>query len=75
MSNPIWMKNYGSITVIGEKLYDDSNTISVESLRFEDICPECRNEISKFILNNLFVKENRKLEVKYDNEIIKEGDL
>ena len=76
MSKPVWMKDYGLITVIKENLrvtpYGNMDPITLEPLTFKDICPNCRNEISKFILNNLYIEENPEIEIKYDGEIIKE---
>lgn len=69
MSKPIWMKDYGSVTIIKES---DESPITVEPLMFKDICAECRNSISKYILNSLYVEEKPEIEIKYDGEIIKE---
>ena len=38
MSKPIWMKDYGSVTIIKES---DESPITVEPLMFKDICAEC----------------------------------
>lgn len=69
MNKAIWMKDYGPVTIIKES---DESPITVKPLMFNDICSECRNKISKYILSNLYVEEKPEIEIKYDGEIIKE---
>lgn len=70
-------EKYGPITVLMEREGQDQYGYSTKyrnPKEFKDICSTCRNKISDYIMNNLYIDTIPKFVVSYDNEVIKEKE-
>ena len=70
-------EKYGPITV--NKKYETTDQYGYpcegrSPREFKDICITCRNKISDYIMDNLYMEETPKFVVSYDNEVIKEKE-